>query len=164
MGSVSPPRGIVSLNFRAASSQRNPQDRAAGSCSLGCSPRSLSTYSHVGFASCVHGFSNRVDEVTANAKIAHFHLPLRIDQHVRGLYICKKEHRPQSLSRGGGWAKPQAATEEHSISRAQQSPAEPKPRWLRLWHAQVTASWACHVSCHCPFTHTLPSLVQGSRR
>lgn len=65
-----------------------------------------STYSHVGFASCIHSFSNRVNEVTANSKIAHFHLPLRIDQHVRGLYICKKEHIPQSLSCMGGCAKP----------------------------------------------------------
>lgn len=64
-----------------------------------------STYSHVGFASCIHSFSNRVNEVTANSKIAHFHLPLRIDQHVRGLYICKKEHIPQSLSCMGGCAK-----------------------------------------------------------
>lgn len=78
-----------------------------------------STYSHVGFASCIHGFSNRVNEVTANSKIAHFHLPLRIDQHVRGLYICKKEHIPQSLSCMGGCAKPKKA-KELPISRGHQ--------------------------------------------
>lgn len=95
-----------------------------------------STYSHVGFASCIHGFSNRVNEVTANPKIAHFHLPLRIDQHVRGLYICKKEHIPQSLSRMGGCAKPKKA-KELPISRGhQRCPCKPT---LRFVHARNAA-------------------------
>lgn len=94
-----------------------------------------STYSHVGFASCIHGFSNRVNEVTANSKIAHFHLPLRIDQHVRGLYICKKEHIPQSLSRIGGCAKPKKAKELSSSRGHQRWPCKA----LRFVHARNPA-------------------------
>lgn len=142
--------------------------RCPGSCSsaLTCS----STYSHVGFASCIHGFSNRVDEVTTNAKIAHFHLPLRIDQHVRGLYICKKEHIPQSLSRMGGCAKPKQAKELPSSRGHQRCPGKA----LGSAHARNplaadTASsgdspMACHMFCKWPFTCRLLSLIWGSRR
>lgn len=36
-----------------------------------------------------------------------------------------------------------------------------KPSWLQGLHIQVTASWACRMSCVCPFTSMLLSLVWG---
>ena len=50
--------------------------------------RSLAAYRHVGFAAGVHGFSHRVDQVAADAEVAHLHLSLRVDQHVGGLHVC----------------------------------------------------------------------------
>lgn len=124
-----------------------------------------STYSHVGFASRIHGFSNRVNEVTANSKIAHFHLPLCIDQHVRGLYICKKEHIPQSLSCMAQAKKSQRASYQQ---RAPKVPVQSlvlhigqKLSWLWLLQVQVTASWACRMSCKYPVTCRFPSLIWG---
>lgn len=79
----------------------------------------FSAYRHVGFAASVHGFSHWVDQVAADAKVAHLHLALSVDQHVGGLHIYDKETprqrevfcattvqmlvclwRPQSHSRG----------------------------------------------------------------
>lgn len=42
---------------------------------------------HVRFAAGVHGLSHRVDQVAADAKVAHLDLALSVDQHVGGLHI-----------------------------------------------------------------------------
>lgn len=85
-----------------------------------------STYSHVGFASRIHGFSNRVNEVTANSKIAHFHLPLCIDQHVRGLYICKKEHiTTVTVMHGPSQKKPKSFLSAEGTKGARANPGAP---------------------------------------
>lgn len=44
-------------------------------------------YRHVRFAASVHGFSHGVDQVAADAEVAHLDLALSVDQHVGGLHI-----------------------------------------------------------------------------
>lgn len=47
-------------------------------------------YRHVGFAASVHRFSHGVDQVAADAKVAHLHLALSVDQHVGRLHVYDK--------------------------------------------------------------------------
>lgn len=56
---------------------------------------SLPAYRHVGFAAGVHGFGHGVDQVAADAEVAHLHLALRVDQHVGGLHVCGGRDGPQ---------------------------------------------------------------------
>lgn len=49
-------------------------------------------YRHVGFAACVHGLRNGVDEVAADPEVAHLHLTLSVDQHV-GRFDVYNEQR-----------------------------------------------------------------------
>lgn len=53
----------------------------------------LPAYRHVGFAASVHGFGHRVDQVAADAEVAHLHLALSVDEHVGGLHICRDRDR-----------------------------------------------------------------------
>lgn len=49
----------------------------------------LWAYRHVGFAAGVHSLGHRVDQVAADAKVAHLHLTLSVDQHVGRLHVCE---------------------------------------------------------------------------
>lgn len=74
---------------------------------------SLPAYRHVGFAAGVHGFSHGVDQVAADAEVAHLHLALSVDQHVGGLHIYGERDGPHSGQRlvrvqprhGGHWVR-----------------------------------------------------------
>lgn len=61
---------------------------------------SLPAYRHVGFAAGVHGFGHGVDQVAADAEVAHLHLALRVDQHVGGLHIYGERETDHSLCTG----------------------------------------------------------------
>lgn len=53
------------------------------------------THGHVGFAAGVHGFSHRVDQVAADAEVAHLHLALGVDENVGGLDVCDKQEQSE---------------------------------------------------------------------
>lgn len=47
------------------------------------------TYRHVGLAACIHCLGHRVHQVATDAKVAHFHLALSVDQYIGGLHIWR---------------------------------------------------------------------------
>lgn len=53
----------------------------------------IPAHRHVRFAAGVHGFSHGVDQVSADAEVAHLHLTLSVDQHVGGFHVCKRRNR-----------------------------------------------------------------------
>lgn len=55
-------------------------------------------YRHVGFAASVHGFSHRVHQVAADAKVAHLHLALSVDQDIGGFHIWKDGQTNRTFS------------------------------------------------------------------
>ena len=57
-----------------------------GSYILDATP-SCCTYGHVRFASCINSFSDRVNKVAADPKIAHLHLAQGVDEHIGRLDI-----------------------------------------------------------------------------
>lgn len=47
------------------------------------------TYGHVRLAASIHGLCHRVHQVATDAKVAHLHMPLLVDEDVGRLHIYK---------------------------------------------------------------------------